>query len=180
MQILPHCVWVDNYYKYFRTSYPKASTGLRKDCAWTVSARVSVPFHLNDNFVLDIIRREGMPAMPPDQFADDYVKELITAYSKFESIRVNELVYDTSLSKDIKRLPLKPEGNDPKLEQAFFPRGISQHNIASNEGLVSVLAELRNEYKDNMNYLVILADVNIHKRIMKVLSYDVYLLLFTF
>ena len=96
MQILPHCVWVDNYYKYFRTSYPKASTGLRKDCAWTVSARVSVPFHLNDNFELDIIRREGMPAMPPNLFADDYVKELITAYSKFESIRVNELCRKTS------------------------------------------------------------------------------------
>ena len=112
-----------------------------------------------------------MPA--PDQILEQKINTEILSYVKAHEDEPTTC-FEDSVSRDVTRVPIKrdsPESNQADADRFFVPKGILGHNIGSNAGLLKLLMNARRDEAGLPNYSVLLVDVNIYWRIMKV-CYD--------
>ena len=168
----PHAVWVDNFFRIFRWNIPTAQSSIRTDKCFTVSGIVTTPELLGNptpNRAVDLsFSREFISATPSDLFSEARINEFTRFYVDSEKKVRASTSHEGSVSKDIRRIPLRLDAQNLQREQKFNPRAIEDIDIGSNRGFLDVMKTIEAENKDAKKYIPILCDVNIYKRILKV------------
>lgn len=166
---LPHIVWLDNYAHFLKVNAPKMSTQMWRECQWAVCGIISQHSLANQEFLR---RREGVHVMPSrDDVLEKNNNEATLSYFKAREDQPSEC-FETSVSRNVNRVPIKragPASTQADEDRFFIPKGIYGNNIGSNQGLLKLLMATRRDEEGLPNYPVLLVDVNIYWRIMKVI-----------
>lgn len=165
--LAPHVMWMDNFSKLLPLSIPRNSLELFKSCLWTVYGFNQLPVDMDLSLVYDL------PAMPPQFHTLETLQGLRVSYTQIEGAESWQR-FEHSLSRDICRVPLEVlqsarERGDHILSK-FFPYGIRPVNVGANHVLVDILEEyLVTDTKNPANnYQIVMTDINIYQRILKV------------
>jgi hypothetical protein len=166
------------------TSRPGLIGGARNDCLWTGAAVVQV-----DGLPSLSMRLQRLPdgsvmsAMPPyicTSYFLTYMKAIVAAVDVAGIFHL-----DTSIVSryNVNNVPCKPVpdmirepgltallAKSPDGLQNWFPKGLVRRNIGSNAGLMKILRDfvIDIELTDPPKYGIILADINIFWRTLKV------------
>jgi hypothetical protein len=199
MQDETHVVWIDNYQKKAKFHNVTFARGNWNDNQWTTKCLFMPPAHLRETTVpLVVLVRDGVvvPAMPNDFMlqVDKFKANMALFGSKAQLARQSEC-----RMKSVDNVPLKPkpcayppgpvktalEANIDGLQNTI-PVCITEENIGSNKGFLQVV---RREWEQHQarcaatgvqKYLVLLADINIFDRLVKVkCTHSTLLLSFT-
>lgn len=180
-------VWIDNYQKKAKFHNVTFARGNWNDNQWTTKCLFMPPEHLRETTVqLVVLVRDGVvvPAMPNDFMlqVDKFKANMALFGSKAQLARQSE-----SYVRNVNNVPLKPkpcaypagpvrtalEANIDGLQNTI-PVCITEENIGSNKGFLEVV---RREWQQHQarcaatgvqKYLVLLADINIFDRLLKV------------
>jgi hypothetical protein len=181
-------MWIDNYNKLKSFQTPSLDKSSWAACAWSCVALKSVPSYKplpSDTLDIRTSPDSGLviPAMPDDPFAtQNYLLD------KLNQNTADMCLYDTSLAKiwKVHSVPLKPASfNVPEKYRAplehrvdaiknFHPLEILGTNIGSNEGFGRIVRKVwaehkaRDALKGKSTHLVLIADINIFDRLLKV------------
>ena len=152
-----------------------------RNMSWTVTALLTTPGakitsrdRASPAFIPFFDNLQAQAKFP---FEAKLVEKTLSKYDEAEQSMVADPCYfQTSLSRDEKRLPLKPTRDAPEGDEKveLHPISISASNVSSNVGLVHVLRELKQYYTAEegspqyTGFKVFVADVAIYKRILKV------------
>ena len=174
-------MWVDNFSKFIARQVPTTGKGIFSSCLWT-----GVAVFECDNQQLDLsIKRSPngtvRPAMPNDLLANrrsvvDGIKQVLRGSRNY---------YDVSLVQkyDVRCIPLKVNtkihtnvahivDHVKNTTQIVHPVELIEHNIGSNQGLVTILRQLyedRGMDNDTCDkYHILNVDENIYWRTLKV------------
>ena len=153
-----------------------------KSMAWTVTAVLTMKSAKDRSTVVSTSPRSipffnETDAQSVEPFNEIWVNATLDKYDECEKdATADPCFFERSLSRDETRLPLKPSHDAPEPEDQveLLPVSISPSNVSSNVGLIQVLKELREIYavpageRRYQGYRVIVADVAIYKRILKV------------
>ena len=161
---------VDNYSKIMKVGIPRISSGVFKECLWTVAGLLPFPDEVQ---VPRLQVDASKPAVPTDLFSDFRINMLLDQMVDQEDQSLE--YFDGSLSKNTKTIPLFDETvldimsiTCNPARSRFLPAGVERDNIGSNVGLIRTLLRLKEEYAGSDKYVIVLADINIYKRIFKV------------
>jgi hypothetical protein len=186
-----HTVWMDNYNKLKAFQAPSLNKSSWAACAWSCVALKSVPSYKplpTDTLDIRTSPDSGLviPAMPDDPFtARDFLLNKLRRNSD------KMCLHDTSLAKlwKVDSVPLKPALNNvPEKYQAplehqvdaiknFHPLEIVGSNIGSNDGFCRIVRKVWEDHKardarlGKSTHLVLIADINIFDRLLKVLCF---------
>lgn len=180
VQTTPHINWIDNYSHFLKVQMPTADSRAWRDCQWTVhglittrAAREAQDF--DDDWLLEPSSEEKQ-LMPLELFKEERrqrTHDLILQSAK--EMRQSPDYYSECMSKTVRRLPLKPENNSQDPHEVFdsmplfLPKAVVGENVSSNKGLVRVFKNLLQSYPpEGSKPIIIMADVNIYKRLLKV------------
>ena len=175
----PNVIWLDNFSKTLARQHPTVERGVWTPMLWTVSGVKRL--HRSVQVKMDLVYDgAGVQSAMPPTLVGDY-EELVAHISSQMS---TDSMYDTALcvEHNVSRVPPKLP-DDAWIDQVdidrmsesvdglsrFHPMEISKHNIGSNEGLMLVLKELDAMLAPG-RYAVVVADINVYMRILKVLS----------
>ena len=153
------------------------------DCLWTgIAIR---KWDGEAELTLEVSYQDGaiVPAMPATLLQPELLRKL-EVWVKYTDVKGMHL-YEGSISKTATRIPIEvDEGTEPELYQRtktkdhglanLFPVELVRQNIGSNRGFIRVfrryLDQLTNERPKR--YGIIMADVDIFQRILKVQTYN--------
>jgi hypothetical protein len=179
----PHTKWFDNFSKVYGAQIPSIDIGSWRNCLWTGVALKQ--YTGEDPISVAVMKNaagEVIPAMPDDPFEyADQLKELVEEHTPRADYRTHSLVFRWNVtSVPLKPVPSQVENrkwrrallNSGQVSQ-LFPKELIAENIGSNLGLARIMKEHYNEHKQNTEhdctkYSVLLADVNIFDRVLKV------------
>lgn len=169
---VPHVTWLDNYSHQLRVSVPTAGSTLWRDTNW--SAKAAIKYTPLEQYSAVFLKHafDGMPSVEAI-FSDAVVSRFDKEYSKGDLVFK---CYETSLSKSCRTLPIKVDNAETKAadrERKFIPIGILRPNIGSNTGLLTLLMQWRAETQFRRHVPVLLVDVNIYWRVMKVILFSI-------
>lgn len=176
----PHVLWLDNFSKMYAVAVQNIASGSYSSCLWTGHG-----VHQYEgpavNLSLDI---GGARGVPYPLCSDTRVNRLQAAMRCIDGV---DKYHMSSICHryGVNRIPLKPvvpEQEDPvlhhKLQQSqdgmrlFHPHVISDINIGSNEGLLSILKTMAGEHDAlphaQRRIRILSVDCNIYWRILKV------------
>lgn len=164
----PHVIWLDNYAHILRVNMPTGSTGWWRNALWTAKAAITLESLKDSEGFRKDVQFTGMPSLT--QIFNTLV---LARFRKFYIAQEQKdfNFYDLSFSKDMRRIPIKPETKEARqadLDRKFVPLGILGHNIGSNSGLIKLLMDLRVEEEHKPHVPALLLDCNIYWRVMKV------------
>ena len=177
----PHVTWVDNFSKFMARSVPTVAKGIFSSCLWTGEAVFECTNKSLDMAIKLDQRGEVIPAMPNNVLGN---QQRVTEGIQYVLSSCRSY-YDVSLVKkyDVRNIPLKIDTKRyPNMKrviehkqnstQNVHPVRLIDHNIGSNDGLISVV---RGFYEaEGMNndtctkYKVLNVDENIYWRTLKV------------
>ena len=177
----PHVLWLDNFSKFYTTRLPKATSGPFRQCLWSVSAIRPVDIDLSVVYNED---DEIYPAMPPDLYAN--MDELLELLKKSDG--VSPLLYDSSVwNFDLFTIPPGPPAKKDQTDltkefwddvpspglKTYIPRGIRPDNVGSNHEMLACIEDWMDEKNSTVtgltNYGILLSDINIYDRLLKVI-----------
>ena len=181
-------VWIDNYQKKAQFHNVTFARGKWQDNQWTTKCLFMPPEHLRETTLeLVVLVRDGVvvPAMPDDFMlhVDKFKANMVLFGSKAKLARHSE-----AWLKNVNNVPLKPkpsaypagtvrtalEANIDGLQNTI-PVCITEENIGSNKGFLEVVRREWEQHKARcaasgvQKYLVLLADINIFDRLVKVM-----------
>ena len=165
----PHVIWLDNFSHYLRVNCPTASSQMWRDSLWTVSA-VLQPTEYDLTTIeagLNQIPNKVYPA------ADDFFKKkpasFVNAMTMEGPYRADAKLtyYEDSFSKDVSRLPIRTRDVFTH-GRVFIPDAILPYNIGNQVGLLQSLSRVLDQVNETNRQAVLVVDVNIYKRIIKV------------
>lgn len=194
----PFSIWVDNFSKIYNQRFPSADRFAYRDCLW--AAMAFRQYHgptIDMKFAQDLFDADR-PAMPDDLFNTTFKSTLWAMFRNEDQNGVDYLERSLCKRFNIRTIPIKivPDAQqEPNLAAkllsspdgltSFFPYGLIQHNIGSNEGLLRILNQLyhgtftqvgepagANQAQDATRlrkYRLLFVDMNIQIRIMQVL-----------
>jgi len=181
MRSSPHVVWLDNYSHFLKVQMPSGDRGRWRDCQWTVVAlhvtRELLEQNAEESKALGFFLRSARAghAMPKTMFLASDIESVVACLTHISGNgNLKSDYYDSSLSKDVRRLPLKPpaigtEAERYLKESIFLPKAVSPLNISSNKGLIQCLVDLLRQYpKNDVRPIILMADVAIYVRLLKV------------
>ena len=173
----PCVIWLDNFSKTLARQHPTVERGVYTPMLWTVAAIKTLHASVRSDTEL-VFNEEGLISAMPSTLLGDHANLLEYFTSRMNS----ESMFDTALciAHNIKRVPPKlpdeawvsQEDRERVADSVdgltrFHPLGILKHNIGSNEGLMRVI-----KYIDAIlapdRYAVIVVDINIYMRLLKV------------
>lgn len=172
-------MWIDNFSRNYGNRYLRNAVSAYQNCQWTVIAKHVLGLKLPK---VHDETGELIPCLPQDLF-----QELDLLIATFAEIVVEEEYMSPESFVVRHRLYSCPPGvpeyrkdEFPELRtafqmlptpsnrtQTFVPLRVSDHNISSNVGLLQILTSLI-ELHNAENWLWVLCDINIFKRILKV------------
>ena len=195
----PHVTWLDNFSKIYNRKSATLQQGIWHDCLWTGVAvnkwNPSIGFeadHVNLSALLDD-SGTVISAMPSALGTAPSVRFLKQQMQKMKE-EGGMFQYESSICKkyDVRNIPLKhvvSEVEDPELFNIlirrvdglkhFYPKQLLKKNIGSNKGLLQILWDKLSETIATRprKYSIIVADVDIFKRILKVFDITVSFIL---
>ena len=154
-------MWIDNFATTFKFGVPTLMKGVWKACLWSVWGAIGTTIKVNLSLLPD------KPAMPRNLLSLAFVNVLKEGYQTIfqESWRR----FDGSWCREAKRIPL---GDEPALKSTtFYPIRMTDANPASNQGLAKLLAAFTNEHHKDKQYKILLVDINLFMRLIKVLFF---------
>lgn len=109
-----------------------------------------------------------VPALPRHFISEPRVNQFLDALEKIEAQPFTR--YQTSLSRDIRRVPLQVGGAEDRAgrKALFMPSDLIKQNIGSNIGFINIMEDLVLEMKMKPIYQPLLSDINIYNRCLKV------------
>lgn len=168
---LPHVLWLDNYAHYLKVNAPTISKQMWRECLWSVCGIISMHSLADQQFLR---KRPGVIVMPSrDEILTQASNIAALSYIKKRE-QQSTICFETSRSRDVTRVPIKPESAESARaddDRFFIPKGIFKSNIGSNTGMLKLLMDTRREEARLPNYTVLLVDVNIYWRIIKVTTF---------
>lgn len=179
IQTTLHLNWIDNYSHFLKVQVPTGDATAWRDCQWTVHALLTTrnlrqTEDIDDDWLF-AVEDPDERLMPADLFVvADKAHCLQLLERRRDAMLRNTEYFLTAACKDVRTLPLKPEpvvdSRESFLESAvFLPVAVLGHNIASNKGLMRVFSQtLRNYQTEGSRPILIMADINIYKRVLKV------------
>lgn len=177
-----HINWIDNYSHFLKVQAPTGDSKAWRDCQWTVHALVTTrglreTDEIDDDWLLGPEQVEAK-IMPLDMFAAAAKAGCLqTLLVRGRLIRTHPDYFSGSNCKDVRTLPLKPpppaDAEQAYNETAVFaPLAVHGHNVSSNKGLARVFKMTLEHYEaKGIRPIIIMADVNIYKRLLKVCLY---------
>ena len=168
VETVPHVVWVDNYCKWLRVQVPTAATQMWRDTRWTVHGLfISDEHRGTDRTAFHL--QPGEQCYPDDIFATrDDVEGLIRDAADRVLVAGVPTFYPHSISKDVQRIPLALPVESPEDKYNFVPVAVHKHDISSNKGLAHTLLAVAERYPPGGAPIIMMTDINIWKRQMKV------------
>ena len=182
----PHVQWIDNFSKVYLSKVPRVSRGTFKDSLWTGIANKK--YTGNDNIDLSVIRDENkqiIHAMPSQLELWDNLDVFYSEMKKTDREGMEYFRHSWVKKLDVDNVPLRPTVNErryPELHSSLLksvssmdhmiPEKLLKDNIGSNIGLLKVLRSIVDEVDTARvkRYRVLLSDIDIYWRIMKVCS----------
>ena len=179
----PHVLWLDNFSKMYAVAVQNIASGSYSSCLWTGHG-----VHQYEGPVVDLsLGVRAVRGVPQHLFSEVRVNRTRTAIRLVDAVEkyhVKSICHRYSVN----RVPLKPSipiEEDPvlhhKLQESrdgmrlFHPHAISDINIGSNEGLLSILKNMANDHDalppTQRRIQILSVDVNIYWRILKVSQY---------
>jgi hypothetical protein len=116
---------------------------------------------------LKVIR--DLSAMPPSLLNAE-IEEIFTQLYKTFEREDRLLCFETSVSRDIRIVPIRPDEKTEVKQPVFYPDRLMGFNVSSNPGLIYVLRSVFNETSDRSNYRILVSDCNVFLRAIKVKS----------
>lgn len=166
-------MWIDNFSKIIPRHLPRTNLEFFKSALWTVLGLIPLSGGTDLSLVYDL------EAMPKEFLSQAALSSLQTFYSTLEGSSLFR--YTTSVSKNITRVPI--ELQTPLSERAgqrsvFLPFDILPHNIGANYVFIDLVEKLRHDLLEQQpnSYRMILSDINIHNRYLKVRLILIYVL----
>jgi hypothetical protein len=110
-----------------------------------------------------------LSAMPPSLLNPE-IEEIFTQIYQIFEREDRLLCFETSVSRDIRIVPIRPEEKTEVKQPVFYPDRLMGFNVSSNPGLIYVLRSVFNETSDRSNYRILVSDCNVFLRAIKVKS----------
>ena len=134
--------------------------------------RITVPMESRNKYDMKI--RDELSGFPARLFKESYKAEIKQWWEALDQQGYEK--YEVSFSKDINLIPLVDneyletrDSHDHILREVeFYPTAMDESNVGSNAGLLKVLMKIREEFHTKGRYVMLLADINIYLRIVKV------------
>ena len=182
-----HVTWLDNFSKFYGCDMQGISQGAWKECLWTGKAVMSVPMR-GCAKQPPLVSEMNQPAIPSDLFHDEHIKSVAQdCVNRFKKDRHDFHSKSISVLLGVNTIPPKPtiqDGMNPDLEarllevgdglESFHPDSVLGENIGSNDGLMHILRDMYDEFNkkpaDERRLQILVMDVNIYKRTVKVTS----------
>ena len=156
--------------------------GSYRDCQWTGRAVIDV---LGQNDDMRISRLGAMTAMPKNLFSQAQRRRFVNIFRSMEANEAEWRQGSVCVMYEVNTVPPKPilpPDDDSDLAArvalkrdslaSFHPKDLLPINCGSNDGLLTLLRNMRQEEKkkasDDRFIKVVVADVNLFKRMMKV------------
>jgi hypothetical protein len=184
----PGTYWMDNFSKTMATGIGSVAKGVWSDCLWAGKAYKLYTGKRKVTMEVITYNDQIVPAMP-----DDFGEQVWALKKLVKTLEEEPMDYlaDSMVKKyNVTAIPLKPnvtKQEDPKfhafLQKSkdgmadFYPDDIIKHNIGSNDGLLKILRmeydakKMKND--DLKRYTVLLCDINIFQRVLKVIGLGV-------
>lgn len=180
----PQLIWLDKFSKLYNTSRPGLSGGARSDCLWTGVALVQhegLP-----NLSMDVVHLDDgsvMSAMPPricTSYFNEHVKSLLITVDASSWYHLDSSIVSQYSVNNVPCKPVPDMIREPGLHallskspdglQNWYPKQMLSRNIGTNNGLLKILRDIvvDLEVDETPKYRVILADINIFWRGLKV------------
>jgi hypothetical protein len=153
-------VWIDNFSKSLKYGVPSLIHGIWQQCLWSVWGCTKAPSGID--LTVDLAK----PALPQDLLEPSLIK---TMFKMYETILHESWErYEISNCKYASRIPL---GDNPVVRcTKFTPLKVTAQNPASNAGLSQLLAHFHQQFAPKSRYYVLLVDINLYSRIIKVFT----------
>jgi hypothetical protein len=176
-----HVLWVDNFNRNFAVGNVKLEHGVYHEGNWTASGVHRCEQNIDMNWKDKDGKVRASFGLPDDLFTSASIGKWLIDMMKLVDkkgliYRKRSLIHKF----DVRRVPLKPSSakvDDPKHKAGllhndlsrFYPDRLLPENIGSNVGLLDVLHRFWTEdWKDATDFKMVVADINIFKRIIKV------------
>lgn len=183
-------IWYDNYSETYAYAMPKNGKGPWEGAYWTVSMHRTTPLELNlDAIPQKLANGEPYMCIPNDIFI--HRKEVEDSYINLpvftNEIKMRERLEDSMVEEfNVKCVPPKIKfqkghvftASDKKLADIHanqvdgarhcIPKDLEIDNISSNKGLTKVMKRVHEELRLTEGNLMLLSDVAIYVRIVKV------------
>jgi hypothetical protein len=168
--------WLDNFSKSYAANMQAVDKGTYSDCNWTGEGH-KVSCALNPS-PLNLI--PNLPGMSVDMFSKAILKRITKAFTKME--QTDDKVFETSWVTrfDIRRVPPKYQPRSGRVFErdrlggatlkVYYPERMIDISIGSNWGLMKLIRDEHDRIPldERTQYRVILSDVNIFARLVKV------------
>jgi hypothetical protein len=172
-------MWIDNFVRFLPRTQPTLRERPYDNAMWTAIGYMA----LDKKIVPPATEDTFDPILPPDLLDGKLVAVVRRSCIDRWSLPVDR--FDTSLTRNSTLLPIRvpgydEQGSDEKLapKASFCPVALDGRNVTSNDGLRDVLlGQMTERGIRNFQYEVTLCDSNIYRRILKVFSVYVLILL---
>ncbi len=188
----PFVRWIDNFNKIYAVQMPSLQKGSFRSIMW-MGVGVRVP--RQPCVVQNLLVEPGKAAMPEDLFDPELKEHLVRVMGQVWNVANATTAAESLCTKyNINNIPLKPvvsRDEDPELHALlksspdglanFKPEGVFPIHIGSNKGLAKEFRSIHNsclaDAPDNQHYRLMVADINIFMRTLKVSSFGVCMFL---
>lgn len=175
----PNVIWLDNFSKTLARQHPTVERGVWTPMLWTVAAvkRLHPSVRVSMDLVYD--GEDVHSAMPLTIVGDpDELHAHITSQMTVSSMYDEAMCVIHNVRRVPPKLPSDSWAHQVDIDRMsesvdglhrFHPIEVNKHNIGANEGLMLVLKDLELMLAPG-RYAVVVADVNVYMRILKVSS----------
>jgi hypothetical protein len=159
-------VWIDNFSKLIPRVVPRNALEYFRSCLWTVTG-----FRPIINSTQDL-KYNGKVALPEEFLDSAFINLLEEDFKEVEMVDMDQ--YLPSITKTFTRIPLADISRPAERQYhppPFIPDSILKVNIGANVGFVQLLEDMLREslLERHEEYKVVVADINIFNRFLKVL-----------
>lgn len=184
----PHIQWIDNFSKIYFSKVPNVQQGTFKDALWTGIANKK--YTGPNDIDLAVVRDDNnnvIHGMPSHYALWENLGALYSEFKETDGEGMEYLQHSWVEKLDVDNVPLRPEVSKsryPRLHASLLksvssldhmiPEKLKKDNIGSNIGLFKVLRSILDDVEGARvkRYRVVLSDIDIYWRIMKV--YEIY------